>query len=187
MNFIIIGENQNDPQQDINKIQHSLNDGKHVFLFTYLDNCGPCNQTKPKWDSMRNKIKNKDDILVVRLNSKLFPLFQKIGANIGSEPAGYPSIRYVSKNGVEEYEDCAGSGVKDRSTESFLRWIEHKTGSHPNKKHSHSKSTRRRHKRTRSQRGGKWTLKYKKSINCKKPKGFSQRQHCKYGRRKWNK
>ena len=30
----------------------------------------------------------------------------------------------------------------------------------------------------------KWSLKYKKSINCKKPSGFSQRQHCKYGRRK---
>jgi len=31
--------------------------------------------------------------------------------------------------------------------------------------------------------GGKWSLKYKRSINCKHPKGFSQRQHCKYGRR----
>ena len=30
--------------------------------------------------------------------------------------------------------------------------------------------------------GGKWSRKYKKSINCKKPKGFSQKQHCKYGR-----
>ena len=29
----------------------------------------------------------------------------------------------------------------------------------------------------------KWTLKYKRSINCKHPKGFSQRQHCKYGRK----
>jgi len=29
----------------------------------------------------------------------------------------------------------------------------------------------------------KWSLKYKRSINCKKPKGFSQRQHCKYGKR----
>lgn len=28
-----------------------------------------------------------------------------------------------------------------------------------------------------------WTAKYKKSINCKKPKGFSQRQYCKYGRK----
>ena len=30
----------------------------------------------------------------------------------------------------------------------------------------------------------KWSLKYKKSINCKRPKGFSQKQHCKYGRKK---
>lgn len=29
----------------------------------------------------------------------------------------------------------------------------------------------------------KWTLKYKRSINCRHPKGFSQRQHCKYGRK----
>jgi hypothetical protein len=29
----------------------------------------------------------------------------------------------------------------------------------------------------------KWSLKYKKSINCRRPKGFSQRQHCKYGRK----
>ena len=33
----------------------------------------------------------------------------------------------------------------------------------------------------------KWSAKYKKSINCKRPKGFSQRQHCKYGRNKTRK
>jgi hypothetical protein len=33
-------------------------------------------------------------------------------------------------------------------------------------------------------RGGKWSMKYKKSINCNKPKGFSQKQYCKYGRKK---
>lgn len=31
--------------------------------------------------------------------------------------------------------------------------------------------------------GGKWSDKYKKSINCKNPKGFSQKQHCKYGKK----
>lgn len=30
----------------------------------------------------------------------------------------------------------------------------------------------------------KWSLKYKKSINCNMPRGFSQRQYCKYGRNK---
>jgi hypothetical protein len=29
--------------------------------------------------------------------------------------------------------------------------------------------------------GGKWSLKYKKSINCNRPRGFSQKQYCKYG------
>lgn len=32
-------------------------------------------------------------------------------------------------------------------------------------------------------KGGKWSAKYKRSIDCKRPKGFSQRQHCKYGRK----
>ena len=32
--------------------------------------------------------------------------------------------------------------------------------------------------------GGKWTAKYKRSINCKRPRGFSQRQYCNYGRKK---
>ena len=29
------------------------------------------------------------------------------------------------------------------------------------------------------QQGGKWSLKYKRKINCKRPKGFSQKQYCK--------
>ena len=41
---------------------------------------------------------------------------------------------------------------------------------------------KRKHHRNNSQNGGrKWSLKYKKSINCNRPRGFSQRQFCKYG------
>jgi len=40
---------------------------------------------------------------------------------------------------------------------------------------------------TKKRMGGKWSLKYKKSINCNKPKGFSQKQHCKYGRKTYKK
>ena len=32
-------------------------------------------------------------------------------------------------------------------------------------------------------KGQKWSKKYKDSINCKHPKGFSQKQHCKYGKK----
>jgi len=33
----------------------------------------------------------------------------------------------------------------------------------------------------------KWSLKYKRSIDCNHPKGFSQKQHCKYSRKKFTK
>ena len=42
---------------------------------------------------------------------------------------------------------------------------------------SESRTRTRRHKH-------KWSIKYKRSIDCKHPRGFSQRQHCKYGRKK---
>lgn len=53
-------------------------------------------------------------------------------------------------------------------------------GGKKNKTHKHGiqmkkKALKKKHK---------WSAKYKKSINCKKPKGFSQKQHCKYGRKK---
>lgn len=35
-----------------------------------------------------------------------------------------------------------------------------------------------------SKRRRKWSNKYKRSINCRRPKGFSQRQYCKYGRKR---
>lgn len=40
--------------------------------------------------------------------------------------------------------------------------------------------TKTKTKHARNLKGGKWSLKYKRSINCKRPKGFSQRQYCKY-------
>jgi hypothetical protein len=45
------------------------------------------------------------------------------------------------------------------------------------------KSNKSRTKTRKLKKGGKWSLKYKKSINCKHPKGFSQKQYCKYSRK----
>jgi hypothetical protein len=50
-----------------------------------------------------------------------------------------------------------------------------------NKKTKKSNKTKRLFKSKKI--GGKWSLKYKRSINCRKPKGFSQKQYCKYGRK----
>ena len=52
---------------------------------------------------------------------------------------------------------------------------------------SESRTRTRTHTRTRTRtrrHKHKWSIKYKRSIDCKHPKGFSQRQHCKYVRKK---
>jgi len=38
-------------------------------------------------------------------------------------------------------------------------------------------------RRSKKKIGKKWSIKYKKSIHCNRPKGFSQKQYCKFGRR----
>ena len=48
---------------------------------------------------------------------------------------------------------------------------------------AHGKRQRKSKKRgKKNKKGGAWSLKYKKSINCNSPRGFSQKQYCKYGK-----
>lgn len=184
MKSLIIQDNHNGTNQHIiDEINKLLKNGKNVFLFVYMNGCGPCNSTIPQWDNIPNNlnehVKHQDDIVTVRINKDLFPLLQ----NMGSEPAGFPSLRHVNNNQVEEFEDWnPQSGIKDRSTDSFVEWIEDKISKKKGVKKLPVKT--RNNKNKRKQRGGKWSLKYKRSINCNRPKGFSQRQHCKYGRKK---
>ncbi len=35
----------------------------------------------------------------------------------------------------------------------------------------------------KTQKRKKWSLRYKRSINCRRPRGFSQKQYCKWGRK----
>lgn len=53
-------------------------------------------------------------------------------------------------------------------------------------------STKKQHKtlklrkrliRKKPSKKHKWSIKYKRSINCRRPNGFSQKQYCKYGRK----
>ena len=54
-----------------------------------------------------------------------------------------------------------------------------------NKTHRNKTKNRKstKNKETKRHMGGKWSRKYKLSIDCSNPKGFSQKQHCKYGRK----
>jgi thiol-disulfide isomerase/thioredoxin len=151
-----------------------------------MEGCGPCNATRPEWYKLKNVLSksflNKNDIVIVAID---FELCNKL-KNIGSEPNSFPTIRYMTNKGeiIENYEDVDIS-KKDRTIDSFVEWIKHKTGKKDITGNSSSDITRRhrRHRNHRNHRnkqtGGKWSLKYKRSINCKSPKGFSQKQYCK--------
>lgn len=176
--------------------KHLGNNDDKVFILFYMEGCGPCNATRPEWSKLQNILSNdflkRGDIGIVAIDHELAGKLN----NIGSEPNSFPTIRYVTKKGSvnEDYED-SNISKKDRTIDSFVEWIKSKSGeknitkSEPNhlQKKSHKKSKRLHNKMNKTggtrKRRGKWSRKYKRSINCNRPRGFSQRQHCKYGRK----
>lgn len=164
-------------------------DDKNFILF-YMEGCGPCNATRPEWAKLKNvlskKFLNRDDIAIVTIDHELSSKLK----NIGNEPNSFPTIKYVADEGKinENYED-SNISKKDRTIDSFVEWIQEKTGDKNITRSSNHNLHNKTHKKkllksTRKYRGGKWSLKYKRKINCKHPKGFSQKQYCKYGRNK---
>ena len=172
-------------------LKQHIGSGKQGFLFLYMDGCGPCNATKESWKDINKHIKKQhlsnSNIIVAEINKDLFEEMQ----NIGSDPMGFPTLRYINKNGkiIEEYESS-------RTPQGFAQWIESKISRPQYRKQIESKKVYHKYpayrktkhnyyKNKKIMRGGKWSMKYKKSIDCKNPKGFSQRQHCNYGRKGW--
>jgi hypothetical protein len=159
------GETGETPIQTLNRF---IRTGKDIFALIYMEGCGPCNATRPEWKKIGNVLKKditkNENVLVVDIDKNLLSKVK----NMGSEPKGFPTIRFISKNGkiAEDFEDCKLSEeYKNRTIDSFVKWIKLK-----------SNKTK--------QTGGKWSRKYKQSINCNRPKGFSQKQYCKYTRKK---
>ena len=197
-----------DSEKDINKINKHIEDGCHVFILVYMEGCGPCNATRPEWKKLdsvlRNQYAKNNQLAVIDVNKDYLANIKHIGSI-----DGFPTMKYIGKHGseVELYENSS-IHKKDRSVDSFIQWIESKINnavsttptsspenvykrlsnkqskSHRNtKSHRKTKSHKKHISRRRAQKGGKWSKKYKASINCSRPKGFSQRQHCKYGRK----
>jgi hypothetical protein len=172
-------ENGETPIAIFNKF---IKDGKHIFALIYMEGCGPCNATRPEWKKLEGVVKkgsmNDDDFLVVDIDKDMLDKVK----NIGSEPKGFPTIRYINKNNSEDFEDSElNEEYKMRTIDSFIMWIQKKTNKQQGGKRKQTKLSKRGRKKMK---GGKWSIKYKKSINCKRPKGFSQKQYCKYSRKR---
>jgi len=191
-----------------NELINILNEGHkknhHCFVLIYLVGCGPCNMTKPEWKKVANSFDYRDDkkgVVMVDIDQNNL---DKIHPVVGNYPiSGYPTMLHIHGNKIIPYENSSVKN-KNRTAESFKEWINQyvkMSGVNTNSSRESkmealrrpllsmsiptrfgSRSTSSRRSKKHRQTGGKWTLKYKKSINCKRPKGFSQRQHCKYGR-----
>lgn len=191
-----------DSEKDVGKVDKLIKQGKDVFILVYMKGCGPCNATRPEWEMLETALKDQyaknDKLVIIDVNKDYLSSIKHIG-NVD----GYPTIKYIGKRGtiVEPYEKG------ERSVSSFISWIESKINNvistnqtsspenvykrlvrsekNTNKtRNKRNNTTKTRSNRKTKQRGGKWSKKYKDSINCSKPKGFSQKQHCKYGRNK---
>ncbi len=163
---------------DVNK--YLKNDKTKVFILIYMEGCGPCNMTRPEWSKLKNvlskDILKSDKCIIVSIDKDVASKLNKV-----KEANSFPTIRYITNSGenVENYED-ADIKTKDRSIDSFVEWIQSKTqGDDFKKGGGYTRVT----KKTRKTKKRRWSAKYKHSINCRRPRGFSQKQYCKYGRK----
>ena len=189
-------------EKDVSKVDKIIKQGKDVFILVYMDKCGPCNATRPEWEKIDSALSEQyaknDKLVVIDVNKDFLSSIKHIG-----KVDGFPTMKYIGNYGktIESYENSSVK-KKDRSVSSFINWIESKINNmisttqnssaehvynriSKTRKHnkSHPKEKKTRHHK-KGHRGGKWSKKYRLSINCDKPKGFSQRQYCKYGRNK---
>jgi thiol-disulfide isomerase/thioredoxin len=185
-------------QKDAHKVDKMIKQGNHVFILVYMEGCGPCNATRPEWEKMVQALKDQyshnNKLVVIDVDKDYLSDIKHIGSI-----DGFPTIKYISNNGknIESYDESSIK-KKDRSVDSFINWIETNvnntvsaipTSSAKNvyqriKTKKNHRVTSRKTRDRKIHKGGKWSRKYKLSINCKKPKGFSQKQYCKYGRSK---
>lgn len=164
---------------DLNK--YITNKNAKIFMLIYMEGCGPCNMTRPEWSKLKNvlskDILKSDKYVVVAIDKDIIDKIKNV-----NEANSFPTIRYITNGGenAENYEDSDIS-TKDRTVDSFMEWIKSKTDGD---KIVGGKTRRKRPSRYTRVTRRQWSAKYKRSINCNRPKGFSQRQYCKYGRKK---
>lgn len=154
----------------------------HNFVLIFLEGCPPCEATRPEWGKLKNALPDdmlgREDVVIGAIDQSLLSEFE----NWGSDPTGFPTIRYITDGGnrVETYEDAPLMGDKTRTIDSFVEWVNSKANNQSSSNYysgGRKRTSSRSRPRSRSSR--RWTIKYKRSISCRRPKGFSQRQYCK--------
>ena len=112
--------------KDLDELSNHINDGKKAFVLVYMLKCYHCDQVIPKWKEIENRmneIENSTNIVVAHVEMSMINNQSKI--DFGSID-GFPYIVHIHKKGksvILPYENSSDIGPKDRSTDSFIRWI----------------------------------------------------------------
>jgi cytidyltransferase-like protein len=130
-------------------------------------------QSRAAWNAIRNDPKGRSEFLMQmygRDDAELGRVLDKIPQTVAEDAAGVG----VVKNGNDPRYSMATMGDDNDVTAATLPKM--MAGFHLNKRY-------KKLKEEMDTLREKWSAKYKRSINCNSPQGFSQRAHCQ-GRKK---
>tara|TARA_X000000950_G_scaffold241808_1_gene295713 strand:- start:42 stop:542 length:501 start_codon:yes stop_codon:yes gene_type:complete len=143
--------------EEIGNFNSLLNNNNNKIAYVvHKPGCPACNAFIPNWNIFQKNMmkKNISNIIIARINVDVLNLVDLKDKNT---IFGVPHISLQNKNKIIKYNG-------DRTPEDLEKWFLKSNMIGGNKR----KTVKR-----------KWSLKYKRNINCKKPKGFSQKQYCK--------
>ena len=151
------------------------------IIFIIADNWDDYNS---QWPSIKTRFSNLEPTLLEFLQDAKPRIEKLTGDTIVKIPFNVLKIIRLFSYGTPDMREL---------NDSIVSWIDFFNSSNNPGDSNYSELSqqdggkRRKTKKTKkikTNRKRKWSLKYKKSINCRRPKGFSQKQYCKYGRKK---
>ena len=110
------------------EVNQHIQDGHIVFVLIYMEGCGPCNATRPEWEKMETIIsqwyKNVPNLVVATVDHQYLSNMPLVGPC-----SGFPTLVCVRDGGarIEAYED-APMRIKNRTSDSFIEWVDHVVG-----------------------------------------------------------
>ena len=119
--------------------------------------------------------------------------FNEKWVNVCKKKSGKYAPCGRKKGSMKKYPYCRPLHRINKGTPMTVGEIKKKYGSKKLKSMCKKKNSKRdkksmtyvkKSKKKSKKKSQKWSKKYKKSINCRKPKGFSQKQYCKHSRKK---
>jgi len=92
---------------------------KCIFLLIYMEDCEPCNRTKPEWMKIENILKKKDNnIIIGDVEQSNLPKLTNLKYNVTS----YPTMIKISNKG-KNIKTIEEDNINERNIESFIKWI----------------------------------------------------------------